>query len=131
MTGYAKFFGTLVGSSLWRDESKETKIVWITLLAMMDRNGIAHASLQGLADFAKVSLEECRCAVERLESGCLPVDHPEVSSKMIERVEDGWRIVNHTSYRREIAAAERRAYLAEKQKEHRERIANAPAASKA
>ena len=50
MTGYTKLFGSIVDSTIWR-ESKETKIVWITMLAKANKEGIVEASLPGLGKF--------------------------------------------------------------------------------
>lgn len=52
MSGYTKLFSSIIDSTIWR-ESKETKIVWITMLAKADRYGVVEASLPGLADAAK------------------------------------------------------------------------------
>ena len=48
MAGYTKLFNSILQSTIWREDDK-TRIVWITLLAMADKNGIAETSLPSLA----------------------------------------------------------------------------------
>ncbi len=121
MTGYTKLFGTLIGSTIWRDESKETKIVWITMLAMKNKDGIVEASVPGLADFAKVTIPELLEALERLKSPDEYSRTPEHEGRRIEAVEGGWRILNHLKYREKMDLEDRRMYLNQKQAEYRER----------
>src|SRR3990167_4075212 len=47
--GFTKLFAGLVHSTVWR-EDMHVKVVWITLLALADRNGEVLASIPGLAD---------------------------------------------------------------------------------
>ena len=54
MAGYTKLFNSILMSTIWREDDK-TRIVWITLLAMADKNGIAETSIPSLADAARVS----------------------------------------------------------------------------
>ena len=48
MSGYTKLFNSILASTVW-SEPNETRIVWITLLAMADKNGIIEGSVPGLA----------------------------------------------------------------------------------
>jgi hypothetical protein len=65
---YAKLHTSILDSSIWHCESKETRLVWITMLAMKDSQGRVFASVIGLADRAKVTLGECQSALERLSA---------------------------------------------------------------
>lgn len=121
MTGYTKLFGTLIGSTIWRDESKETKIVWITMLAMANRDGVVEASIPGLADFAKVTMEECKAALARLLSPDEYSRTPDNEGRRIKEIDGGWLILNHAKYREKLNLEDRRLYLAQKQAEYRER----------
>lgn len=99
MSGFALVWGKMLESSLWVKESKETRLVWIALLVMKDRDGIVQSSVVGLADRAKVSLPECREALRVLLS-----PDPDDTSKVMEgrrivEVPGGWSIVNHDAYR--------------------------------
>ena len=123
MTGYTKLFGTIVGSTLWRQEGKETKIVWITMLAMANRDGIVECSVPGLADFAKVSMEEVEDALQRLQSPDTYSRTPDHEGRRIETVEGGWKILNYAKYREKMSLEDRRLYFARKQAEYREKKA--------
>ena len=75
MTGFTKLFGSIVASTIWR-ESKEVKIVWITMLALKNKNHIVEASLPGLADLARVTIDECKEALKVLSKpdGVIPLE---------------------------------------------------------
>lgn len=121
MKGYTKLFGTLIGSTIWRDESKATKIVWITMLAMANADGVVEASVPGLADFSKVTLEECQEALRKLSEPDEFSRSKENEGRRISEVDGGWKILNHAKYREKLNLEERRLYLAQKQAEYRER----------
>lgn len=92
-------WGKILDSSIWIKEAKETRLVWITLLAMRDSQGIVQASVIGLADRAKVSVDECRIALNVF----LSPDEDDTSKVengiRIREVPGGWQIVNHDLYR--------------------------------
>ena len=98
MTSYwRKLSSTLITSSVWR-EAVHTKVVWITMLAMSDRQGLVIASVPGLAHFAGVSRDECRDALE-----CLSSPDPDSSTqtsegRRIEPIEGGWHLINFDKY---------------------------------
>lgn len=126
MTGYTKLFGSLIGSTLWRDDSKELKIVWITMLALVNRDGIVEASIPGLADFAKVSIEECEAALERLQEPDEYSRTPDHEGRRIEKIQGGWRVLNYKSYRQKFDEDDRRAYWAARKRKERERKKSQP-----
>lgn len=104
--GYTKLYSGLVFSTVWR-EDMHVKIVWITLLALSDWNGIVGASVPGLASAAGVSIDQCLEALERLSS---PDEHSrtkEYGGRRIEAVDGGWFILNYAKYR-EMRDEERR-----------------------
>lgn len=118
MTGYTKLFGSIIASTIWR-ESKETKIVWITMLAMANKNGMVEASVPGLADFARVTIEECEVALKTLLSPDSYSRTQDFNGRRIESRDGGWLVLNHAKYRAKMSLDERREYLRVKQAEHR------------
>lgn len=99
MSGFSLLWGKILKSSLWINESKETRLVWITMLALRDKDGFVEASIPGLADYAKVSPEECRKAI-RILMAPDPDDTSKVEKgRRIREVQGGWIIVNHDLYR--------------------------------
>ena len=119
MTGYTKLFASIVDSTIWR-ESKEIKIVWITMLAKANRAGIVEASVPGLADAARVTISECEEALRKLESPDIYSRTKEYEGRRIKTIDGGWLILNHAKYRAKMNADERREYLAEKKRQERE-----------
>jgi hypothetical protein len=86
-------------SSVWRRESKETRLVWVTMLMMKDSDGQVLASQVGLADRAVVTDEECREALRVLLAPD-PNDTSKVEDgRRIRVIPGGWQIINHDLYR--------------------------------
>jgi hypothetical protein len=120
MFSWTPLFSTIIDSSVWR-ESKETRLVWITLLAKKDRSGYVRAALWALARDAGVTEQECLEAVRVLESPDPESHCKENEGRRIEAVAGGWKVLNHHMYRDMISKANQRARQAEWQKEYRKR----------
>ena len=67
MSSYIKLFSEILTSTIWQ-EPDSTRIVWLTMLAMADKNGEVKASIPGLASFAKVPIEAAETALESFKS---------------------------------------------------------------
>lgn len=109
----------ILRSSLWVRESKETRLVWITMIALKDKNGRVQSSVVGLADAAKVTPEECREALVVLSA-----PDPEDTSKVdegrrIREVAGGWALTNHELY--QFTTDEKREYWRRKKAVERQR----------
>lgn len=118
MSGYTKLFNSILASTVWR-EPDHVRILWITMLAMADKYGVVEASLPGLADFARIHIDDCRAGIQALST---PDEHSrskEHEGRRIEEIEGGWRLLNHAKYRAKLGADERREYLKVKQREYR------------
>jgi hypothetical protein len=119
--GYTKLFSSIIASTIWREDDK-TRIVWITLLAMADKNGEVQASLPGLADFARVSIAEAQTALAKLSS---PDEHSHSKideGRRIEAIDGGWFLINHAYYRAKASKDESKSASAIRQKRYRERM---------
>ena len=99
MNGFALLWGKILDSSLWRQESKETRLVWITMLAMKNSEGKLWSSVVGLADRAKVTLDECKQALAILSSPDAEDTSGVDEGRRIRQIQGGWEIVNHDMYR--------------------------------
>lgn len=118
MTNFALLWAKILDSSLWIKESKETRLVWITLLAMRDwSSGIVQSSVIGLADRAKVSVAECRAALDVLKSPDADDTSTVENGIRIREVPGGWQIVNHDKYR--FSTEAKRALWAQQKAEQR------------
>lgn len=121
MNGYTKLFGSIIASTIWREDDK-TRIVWITMLAMANKDGNVEASVPGLADMARVKIKECEAALMKLMSPDEYSRSREFDGKRIEEIDGGWHLLNHGKYRAKMNADDRREYLTKKQAERRARL---------
>lgn len=120
MPGFTKLFSSILASSIWC-EANETRLVWITMLAMADRNGLVEAAIPGLANAARVSLEACETALTKFQSPDAYSRSTAHQGRRIEKVEGGWRLLNYAEYRAKLSVEERREYQRVKQAEYRKR----------
>ena len=97
MSGYTPLFSSIIMSTIWREDDK-TRLVWITMLALADQNGNVEASIPGLADAARVSIEECQTALKKLSSPDPFSRSQEAEGRRIVAIEGGWHLVNHAKY---------------------------------
>ncbi len=123
MAGYTKLFNSILASTIWREDDK-TRIVWITLLAMADKNGVAETSIPSLADMARVSLDDCEAALEKLKSPDKYSRTKKHGGRRIKECDGGFFLLNHGKYRAKMGADERREYNRIKQQEHRQKLSN-------
>lgn len=118
---FTKLFSSILDSTIWR-EPPPVKIVWVTMLAMCDRNGEIHASLPGLADRARVTLDECQDALRRFMAPDKYSRTKAFEGRRVEEIDGGWRLLNHEKYRALLSQEERREYNRRKQNEHRKKL---------
>ncbi len=98
MAGYTKLFGSILHSTVWHTPGY-VRLVWITMLAMCDRDGLVEASVPGLAIAARVERSECEEALRIFlapDPDSRTKDH---EGRRIEEVDGGWLILNAASYR--------------------------------
>jgi len=117
---YCKLFHSILTSSIWSEDDK-TRIMWVTLLAMSDKDGYVCGTIPGAAAMARMSVDDAERAIERLckeDKYSRTTDH---DGRRIEPVEGGWLILNFTKYRDLGTAEVRRTKNAERQARHRER----------
>ena len=116
---YTILKSSIVNSSIWNEDS-DTRIVWITLLALRNKNGEIYASIGGLAHQARVSREAAAAAVAKF---LLP--EPDSASRddgrRIVEIEGGWKLINHERVKKEAMDANRAAYMAEYMRHRREK----------
>ena len=91
----------------------------MTMLAMANRHGVVEAAVPGLAHAARVSLEDCRAALEKFQNPDLESRSLAHDGRRIIKIEGGWQLLNYETYRRKLSADERREYKASKQAEYR------------
>jgi hypothetical protein len=113
---YTKLFGTILDSTVWQ-EDPYTRLTWITMLAMSDKDGRVEASIPGLAVRAGVSIEQCKTALGKFMSPDIYSRTKDNEGRRIEEIDGGWKLLNHAKYR----AIKSKAEHAEAQARHREK----------
>jgi len=102
-------------------ESDRVRIVWLTLLAMCDKNGEVQASIPGLANVARVPVEDCEHAISLFMSPDPYSRTKTDEGRRIEEIDGGWYVINHEKYRGLASDREAKQKAAERQKRYRER----------
>lgn len=120
---YTKLFSSVLLSSVWAEDNA-TRLVWITLLASKDRDGIVEGSVPGLAHVARVSVDECRRALEILSSPDPESRTKTKEGRRIEKVPLGWYVINHDLYQGLQSAEDMREKARLRVERHRERKAS-------
>ncbi len=98
MAGFVKLDSGILASSVW-SEPIETRIVWITILAMADRGGFVAASLSGVQRAANLPIEDVEKAIQTLQSPDTDSRTSAHEGRRIEKIEGGWIILNYSMYR--------------------------------
>lgn len=123
MGGYAKLFSDIVDSSIW-DEDAETRIVWVTMLALADQTGFVRGSVGWLAGKARVSNETCSKAIHKFESPDPHSRNPENDGRRIEAFERGWLLLNYVEHRDRLSNDKESAQARERMRRFREKQRN-------
>lgn len=121
MAGFTKLFSSILDSTIWQ-EPNETRLLWITMLAMSDANGEIQSSIPGLARRAAITLEQCEKGLVTLSSPDTYSRTKDHEGRRIEEVTGGWRLLNHGRYRALLSYEERKEYNRIKQAERRAKL---------
>ncbi len=120
MEGFTKLFSSIIHSTIWR-EDMHVKVLWVTMLAMANKDGRVLASLPGLADAARISIDQCKDALSRLLAPDEFSRTKDFEGRRIEEVDGGWALLNYTKYREMRDSDERRIQVREAVRRHREK----------
>ena len=96
--GFAKLFSSILRSSVWQ-EPAATRLVWITMLAMSDRDGYVGASIPGIATAAGVTLAEAEKAIETFLAPDKYSRSREHEGRRIVPADRGWTLLNYARFR--------------------------------
>lgn len=96
---YTKIYQCLLDSSVWQQQDS-TRVVWITLLLMMDEDGVVRmGSVAALARRANVTEAAARVAVKFLEAPDPDAKDQEDQGVRLQRLNGGWLVVKGEQYR--------------------------------
>jgi hypothetical protein len=121
LSGYTKLSSSILASTIWR-ECDQTRLVWITMLALADADGVVEASVPGLADLARVPLEACEAALRAFQAPDPYSRTKDHDGRRVEPVEGGWMLLNYGRFREATDKDKRREYLRVKKQESRSRV---------
>ncbi len=121
MLTYIKLFSTLLDSSVWC-EPDPIRILWITMMAKADAEGIVRGSVPGLANHARIAIADCRQGLAKFLAPDPDSTSQEYKGRRIEEVPGGWRLLNHARYREMLSLEARREYHKKRQSEYRQRL---------
>lgn len=122
---FTKLFSSITESTIWC-EPERTRLVWITMLAMADRHGRVWASIPGLANRARVPVEDCRTALDTFLAPDRDSRTPDFEGRRIASIDGGWRLLNHEKYRairdEESIREAKRKYMANRRAKEKQQI---------
>jgi hypothetical protein len=98
VSGFVKIYGSILDSTVW-ETPQPTRLVWITMLVMANRDGIVEASIPGLARRAGVTIEECEAALETLSAPDKYSRTKTDDGRRIREIDGGWVVITHAKYR--------------------------------
>jgi len=78
------------------------------MLAMADRNGEVQCTIPGLADRAKITLEQCEIGLSRFQQPDKYSWSRESEGRRIREIAGGWELLNHRKYRDMLSLEDRR-----------------------
>ena len=115
---YTKLWHKIVTSSIW-DADNETRILWITMLALANRDGYVEASKKSLALLSRIADPQCDHALAVLLSPDPESRTKTEDGRRIESVDGGWMILNYQLYRDATSDDPHSVSARERQRIHR------------
>lgn len=104
---YVKLFSSIFDSSVWMLPDS-TRLTWITLLGMADRDGYVFASPFMVSRRGNLPLPEVEAALAAFMAPDPNSHSKEFDGRRIEEFPGGWLILNYRKYRELRSAEERR-----------------------
>ena len=100
---FVKLFNTLTDSSVWALPDN-IRVIWISMLSMCNSRGNVHASVLGVANRARKSVEEVEEAL-RIFTSPDPYSRTKIDEgRRIVEIDGGWHFVTWDVHRRALDA---------------------------
>lgn len=115
---FTKLYRSIISSSIW-NEDNETRILWVTMLAMCDPDGVVRASAGGLAHQARMTRDECEKSLGILSAPDPDSRTQDNEGRRIEACSGGYRILNYHFYREGRHEDERQEYMRQYMRSYR------------
>lgn len=120
---FTKLFASITESTIWCEDD-HTRLVWITMLAMANKNGFIFAAEPGLANRARVPLESVERALVKFLGPDRYSRSPEHEGRRIEKVDGGWRLLNYHKHRAIRDEEDRREYMRNLMRKKRQSVSS-------
>jgi len=111
MSGYAKLFSSIVTSTIW-SAPDHVRILWVTMMALADRDGVVEGSIPGLAAVARITVDQAVEAIKVLSSPDKYSRTKTLQGRRVVPVPGGWRLVTYEKYREKGSQEEAKAKTA-------------------
>lgn len=121
MAGYTKLFSKILNSSIW-SEDNETRILWVTMLAMCDQHGFVEAAPNALAHQARISMDAFSKSICILESPDEYSSSSEYEGRRVSKCDGGWVVLNYEKYRSKVLNTKENEQARERMRRHRARL---------
>lgn len=123
MQSYAPLFSQIVDSSLWKESDVVCKI-FVTMLALKDWDHIYRGTAFNLAQRAHKTEQEVIESLKVLSSPDKRRIEPQpFGGRRIEKVEDGWLILNGEKYQKIMQKLNQQSKWAKQKREQRAKLA--------
>lgn len=101
-------FSSIIYSSLW-DEPYHVRLLFMTMLAIKDKDHVVRRTVYALKKAANITEEEVEEALKILAApDRRRSENQEFEGRRIAKVEEGWLILNGDKYRKLLQTAKRR-----------------------
>lgn len=121
MNTWAPLWSGIVDSSIWHEEDY-IRIVFVTMLAKKDADHIVRGSAFNIAKWSHKTEQEVLDALAVLQAPDLKrLEKQPFDGRRVQKVEDGWLVLNGETYRKRISDEMRKARLRRAQSNFREK----------
>jgi hypothetical protein len=96
---FCKIFSSMLNSSVWRQETANTRCLWLTMLMLKDSYGYVFNTIPGLAAEANIPVEDCEIGLQRLMTPDKYSQSKAHEGRRLIETEGGWIVINHDKYR--------------------------------
>jgi len=95
---FAKLDSALTRSSLWSEECY-VRVVFLSFLSLKDESGVVDGTRSSLQRLCNVSMKEFDASIKVLTSPDPESKSKEFEGRRIEKIDDGYLVLNHGKYR--------------------------------
>ncbi len=105
-----------------RDRGKNAKLLFLTMIPLANQEGFVSASLDGLADFARLTESETEEALEILEGPDRKSRNKANEGRRVKPVEGGWQILGYERHWERMTIERRKAQMRAASAKHRQKV---------